>query len=172
MNNAREILEIEEKYKKLLMNKLGADERLSLSCPDFKYPEPLFVYVKSVKTEKSIAVRLDGGDKTVRFWDYVDDDYSDEDGVWGTMTEKGLDGFIKKLYAVMDKAVDIEFYGMDGECDDYYSGVAGFDLTVANAQKAVKKYGKGTDFVFAKFSNFFGDVQYVFDKTFRQVIKK
>ena len=42
---------------------------------------PVFVYVKAVKTEKSIAVRIDGGDRTMRFWDYVDDDYSDEDGV-------------------------------------------------------------------------------------------
>lgn len=169
MNNASEILETEEKYKKILISKLGTDERLSLSCPDFKYPEPVFLYVKSKKTDKTIAVRLDGGDKTVRFWDYVDDDYSDEDGVWGNMTDKGIDSFVKKLYTVMEKAIDIEYFGLDGECDDYYSGVAGFELTAENALKAVKKYGKEIDFVFAKVSDFFGEKQYVFDRTFRQI---
>ena len=153
------------------MNKLSGDDRLSLSCPDFRYPEPLFVYVKSVKTEKTIAVRLDGGDKTVRFWDYVDDDYSEEDGVWEKLTEKGLENFIKKLYIVMDKAIDIEYYGLDGECEDYFSGVAKWELTAENAMKAIRKYGKEINFVFAKFSNFFGDVEYVFDKHYRQVKK-
>ena len=104
MHNISEILEAEEKYKKLLIAGLSEDERLSISCPDFKYPEPVFVYVKSVKTDKTIAVRLDGGDRTMRFWDYVDDDYSEEDGVWDRMGEKGLENFIKKLYTVMDHA--------------------------------------------------------------------
>lgn len=169
MNNASEILEIEEKYKKVLINKLGADDRLSLSCPDFKYPEPVFLYVKSKKTDKTIAVRIDGGDNTVRFWDYVDDDYSEEDGVWGYMTEKGIDAFIKKLYTVMDKAVDVEFFSADGECDDYYSGVIGVELTAETALKAVKKFGKETDFAFAKISDFFGEKQYVFDRSFKLI---
>ena len=169
MKDISEILETEEKYKKIIMNKLSADERLSLSCPDFKYPEPLFVYVKSVKTDKTIALRIDGGDKTVRFWDYVDDDYSDEDGVWGNLTEKGLETFIKKLYAVMDKAVDIEYFNIDGECEDYYSGVANFELTAENARKAVKKCADGIEFVFAKLGDFFGENEFVFDKAFGQI---
>ena len=171
MNNLKEILEIEEKYKKLLIDKLKGDKRLSLSSPDFKYPEPAFVYIKSVKTDKSIAVRLDGEDNTMRFWDYVDDDYSEEDGVWAKMTEKGLDEFAKKLYIVMNKAVDIEYFGIDGECEDYYSGIANFEQTPENAQKVVKKHGKDVDFVFAKYCNFFGDTEYVFDKSFK-LIKK
>ena len=171
MSDVREILEIEEKYKNLLMDKLKGDERLSVLSPDFKYPEPVFVYVKSAKTEKSIAVRLDGVDKTMRFWDYVDDDYSEEDGVWDKMSDKGLEGFVKKLYKVMEHAVDIEYFGLDGECDDYYSGIANFEQTEENARKAVRKYGKESDFVFAKFSNFYGDVQYVFDRSFK-LIKK
>ena len=115
MKNVAEILETEEKYKKLLVAKLAGDDRITLSCPEFKYPEPAFVYIKSVKTDKSIAVRLDGVDKTMRFWDYVDDDYSDEDGVWAKMNEKGLDVFASKLYTVMEKAFDIEFYNLDGD---------------------------------------------------------
>ena len=169
MENVSEILELEEKYKKLLMQKLEGDERLSLSCPGFRYPEPVYVYIKCVKTEKSIAVRLDGGDKTMRFWDYVDDDYSDEDGVWGKMTEKGLDAFVKKLYIVMDKAVDIEYYDSEGECADYYSGVINLELTAENAQRAVRKFGKNIQFALAKCSNFFGDVQYVFDRSLRLI---
>lgn len=169
MDEVREILDIEEKYKKLLMCKLGEDDRLSLSCPDFKYPEPVYLYVKSKKTDKTIAVRIDGGDKTVRFWDYVDDDYSDEDGVWGYMTEKGIDGFIKKLYVVMNKAIDIDFYDAEGESSDYYSGVIGVELTAETALKAARKYGKEIDFVFVKVSDFFGEKQFVFDRTFRLI---
>lgn len=163
---------MEEQYKTLLMEKLSPDKRLAVSCPDFKYPAPLFVYVKSVATEKTIAVRLDGVDKTMRFWDYVDDDYSEEDGVWCEMTEEGLDKFVKKLYKVMNKAFDIEFFDENGECEDYLSGIAGFDFTAESATKAVKKAGKEVEFVIAKFSNFFGDIQFAFDKGFRQVILK
>lgn len=170
MKDAKEILEIEEKYKKLFMGKLEGDKRLSLSCPDFRYPEPVFVYVKSVKTEKIIAVRLDGGDKTMRFWDYIDDDdYSSEDGVWDRMSEKGLDSFIKKLYGVMDKAIDIEFYDIDGECEEYFSGIADYPLTAENAVKQIKRLAKEVDFVFAKFSNYFGDVQYVVNSQYKIV---
>lgn len=165
----QEISRLEEQYKTLLMQRLTPDGRLAVSCPDFRYPAPLFVYVKSVKTEKTIAVRLDGVDKTMRFWDYVDDDYSEEDGVWSEMSEEGLDKFVRKLYKVMDKAFDIEFFDADGECEDYLSGVAGFDFTAENACKAVKKAGKGVDFVIAKFSSFFGDTEYAFDKAFRQI---
>jgi len=168
----QEIREIEDKYKNLLIGRLSADTRLSVTCPDFKYPAPLFVYVKSVRTEKTIAVRLDGVDKTMRFWDYVDDDYSEEDGVWAEMTEEGLEKFIKKLYTVMNKAFDIEFFSADGECDDYLSGIAGFEFTAENACKAVKKAGRQVEFVIAKFSDFFGEVQYAFDKGFRQVTLK
>lgn len=169
MKDTAEILELEEKYKKLLTDKLGGDARLSVTCPDFKYPEPVYVYIKSVKTEKSIAVRLDGGDRTMRFWDYVDDDYSEEDGVWSEMSENGLAEFVKKLYGVMEKAIDIEFFSSDGECEDYCSGVAAFQLTAENALKAVKKSGKNVKFAFAKFSDFFGNMQYVFDNNFRQI---
>lgn len=172
MDNVSEILEVEEKYKKLLMTKLGADGRLALSCPDFKYPEPLFVYVKSVKTDKSIAVRLDGGDKTMRFWDYVDDDYSEEDGVWDKMSERGLESFIGKLYTVMDHAFDIEFFDKDGECCDFYSGVFNLEPTAENARKAVKKYGKDIDYVFAGFISFFGDAHYVFNRNLELVKAK
>lgn len=171
MKDASEILELEEKYKKALMNKLSGDERYTLSSPDFKYPEPLFVYIKSAKADKTIAVRLDGGDGTMHCWDYIDDDYSDENGVWGKMTEGGLESFVKKLTSIMDKAIDIEFFALDGECEDYYSGVANFPFTAENARLAVKKTGKDVDFAFAKFSNFYGDVQFVFDKNFRQVVK-
>ena len=169
MKDTVEISELEESYKKLLMDRLKGDERISVTCPDFKYPEPVFVYIKSVKTDKSIAVRLDGGDKTMRFWDYVDDDYSEEDGVWSPMTEKGLDEFVKKLYEVMGKAIDIEFYGLDNECEDYCSGVAAFELNEVNALKAVKKSGKNIKFAYAKFSDFFGGIQYIFDYNFRQI---
>lgn len=164
MHNISEILEAEEKYKKLLIAGLSEDERLSLSCPDFKYPEPVFVYVKSVKTDKTIAVRLDGGDRTMRFWDYVDDDYSEEDGVWDRMGEKGLENFIKKLYTVMDHAFDIEFFDGNGDCIDFYSGVFNLEPSVENAKKAVKKYGKDIDYVFAGFISFFGEAHYVFDR--------
>lgn len=149
------------------MEKLRGDGRISLSCPDFEYPAPLFVYIKSVKTEKSIAVRLDGGDGTMRFWDYVDDDYSEEDGVWDEMTEEGLKRFIDKLKGVMEHAVDVEFYGADGECDDYFSGVAKADLTAENAAKTVKKLGKNKDFAIARVSNFYGDTQFAFDRAYR-----
>ena len=169
MKNVAEILETEEKYKKLLVAKLAGDDRITLSCPEFKYPEPAFVYIKSVKTDKSIAVRLDGVDKTMRFWDYVDDDYSDEDGVWAKMNEKGLDVFASKLYTVMEKAFDIEFYNLDGDCDDHYSGVAGFEVNEENARRAVKKCGKDVDFARAVFSDFYGEVEFVFDKKLNRI---
>ena len=98
MKDTATITGFEEKYKKLLLIKLGADKRLAVNSPSSKYPEPAFVYVKSVKTEKVIAIRLDGEDKTMRFWDYIDDDdYSSEDGVWDKMTDKGLENFINKF---------------------------------------------------------------------------
>lgn len=165
----RDIIDLEENYKKMLMSKLSGNKKISLSCPDFKYPEPVFVYVKSIKTEKSIAVRLDGGDKTVRFWDYVDDDYSEEDGVWDEMSAEGLDRFIKKLNRVMENAVDIEFYGADGECDDYFSGVAKAELTAENASKTLKKLAKNKNFVLVKVSDFYGDKQYAFDRNLKQI---
>ncbi len=168
----KDIIDLEEKYKKLLTDKLKKDTRLSVTCPEFRYPEPVFVYIKSVKTEKTIAVRLDGGDKTIRFWDYVDDDYSEVDGVWDVMSESGLAKFVKKLYAVMDKAVDIEYFAADGECEEYFSGTVDYELTPENAQETVKKHAAGADFVFAKFSNFYGDIQYVFDRTFKRVMRK
>ncbi|MDE6597392.1 MAG: hypothetical protein K2K60_01975 [Clostridia bacterium] len=165
----KDIIDLEEKYKKLLTDKLKGDKRLSVTCPEFKYPEPVYVYIKSVKTEKTIAVRLDGGDKTLRFWDYVDDDYSEVDGVWDEMTEAGLEKFVKKLYKVMDNAVDIEYFSADGECEDYFSAAVAFPLTAENAQKAVKKFGAGVKFIYAKFSNFYGDIQFVFDRTLKQI---
>ena len=116
-----------------------------------------------------LAVRLDGVDKTMRFWDYVDDDYSDEDGVWAKMNEKGLDVFASKLYTVMEKAFDIEFYNIDGDCDDYYSGVAGFEVNEENARRAVKKCGKDVDFALAVFSDFYGEVEFVFDKKLNRI---
>lgn len=164
-----DIAERESRFKTLLMRKLSPDKRLSVTCPDFKYPAPLFVYVKSVKTEKTIAVRLDGVDKTVRFWDYVDDDYSEEDGVWDRMSDDGLDRFVKKLYGVMEKAVDVEYYAADGECEDYWSGVESGEINAANAQKTVKKHGKGIDFIIAKYSDFFGGKQFVFNKAFAEI---
>lgn len=172
MKDVREIEELEESYKKLLADRLSADKRIAVSCPDFKYPAPTFVYIKSAATDKTIAVRLDGVDKTMRFWDYVDDDYSEEDGVWAEMSEEGLDRFIKKLYTVMNKAFDIEFFNAEGECDDYLSGIAGFEFNAENAQKAVKKAGKNIDFSVAKFGDFFGDKTYAFDKSFRQITLK
>lgn len=173
MKDAMEITQLEDKYKKLLIAKLRGDKRLVLTSPNSTYPEPAFVYIKSLKTEKIIAVRFDGGDKSMRFWDYVDDDdYSSEDGVWDKMTENGLEGFIKKFYEVADKAVDIEYFALDGECEDYFAGVADYDLNEQNAQKAVKKYGRDTEFAFAKFSNFYGDVQFVFDRNFKRVVKR
>ncbi len=172
MRNVKKIRETEEKYKKLITDKLKGDKRLSLSCPDFRYPEPVFVYVKSVKNEKTIAIRLDGEDETMRFWDYADDDYSDEDGIWDKMSEDGLESFLKKLYDVMNNAFDIEFYGLDGGCGDYYSGVANCEQTALFAQEGVKKYGKNVDFAFAKYSSFFGEAEYVFDKNFKRIIRK
>ncbi len=35
MKNVAEILETEEKYKKLLVAKLAGDDRITLSCPEF-----------------------------------------------------------------------------------------------------------------------------------------
>ncbi len=171
MNNIEKIRKVEKKYEKMLYAKLKGDSRLSLSCPDFKYPEPIYFYVKSVKTEKSLAVRIDGEDNTIRFWDYVDDGYEGEDGVWAKMTETGFERFIKKLYAVMDSAVDIEFYGEDGITDDYYAGVIDGELDEEVAKKLLKKHGAGVDFIFAKISDFYGEKQFVFDKRLNSVGK-
>ena len=159
----------EKKYKEQLLAKLKGDKRLSLSCPDFKYPEPLYFYVKSVKTEKSIAIRIDGGDDTLRFWDYVDDTYENEDGVWAKMTGDGFESFIKKLYEVMDNAVDIEFYDADGITDEYYAGVVEGGLDEEKAKALLKKYGKGVKFLFAKISDFYGEKQFVFDRQLKAI---
>lgn len=172
MSDIKEIIAIEEKFKALLIKNLKDDKRLFVTSPEAKYPEPVYVYVKCKKTDKSIAVRLDGVDATMRFWDYVDDDYSNEDGVWSRMNQKGLEEFLKKLYIVMNKAIDIEYYDLDGECEDYYSGVATYEMTPQNAQKVVKKHSKGVEFTLAKYVNFFGDIEYVFDKRFNHIIKK
>ena len=164
MQNIENIRETEKKYKKLLNDRLKGDGRLSLSCPDFKYPEPLYFYVKSVKTEKTIAVRIDGGDETLRFWDYIDDGYEGEDGVWAEMTDDGFETFIGKLYSVMDRAVDIEFFGANGITDDYYAGVTEEGLDENTARALLKKHGNGVKFIFAKISDFYGGKQFVFDK--------
>ena len=148
----------------MLFDKLKGDKRLSLSCPDFKYPEPLYFYIKSVRTEKTIAIRIDGEDDTLRFWDYVDDSYENEDGVWGKMTEKGFEGFIKKLYTVMDNAVDIEFFDGNGITDDYFAGIVEGGLDDIKAKALLKKHGKGIKFLFAKISDFYGNRQFVYDR--------
>lgn len=147
----------------MLFDKLKGDKRLSLSCPDFKYPEPVYFYVNSVKTEKSIAISIDGEDDILRFWDYVDDTYKGEDGVSGNMTD-GFDKFIEKLYAVMDHAVDVEFFDAKGITDDYFAGVIKPELDENVAVALLKKYGNGVKFVFAKISNFYGDRQFVIDR--------
>ena len=164
MKSKESIREAENKYRQKLFDALKDDKRLSLSCPDFKYPEPLYFYVKSVKTEKSIAIRIDGEDDTLRFWDYVDDSYENEDGVWGKMTDGGFEKFIDKMYAVMDHAVDIEFYDANGITDEYFAGVIKGWLDENTAVVLLKKYGKGVPFVFAKISNFYGDKQFVIDR--------
>ena len=164
MNSIEIIREHEKKYKQQLFDRLSDDKRLSLSCPDFKYPEPLYFYIKSVKTEKTIAVRIDGGDDTLRFWDYVDDSYEDEDGVWAKMGDGGFESFIKKLYSVMDSAVDIEFYDAKGITDDYFAGVTKGGLDETKAKALLKKHGAGIKFVFAKITDFYGDKQFVFDR--------
>lgn len=164
MKSIETIRENEKKYKQQLFERLKGDKRLSLSCPDFKYPEPLYFYIKSVKTEKTIAVRIDGGDDTLRFWDYVDDSYEDEDGVWSKMTDDGFESFIQKLYSVMDNAVDIEFYDAKGITDDYFAGVADGGLDGNRAKELLKKHGAGVKFIFAKISDFYGDKQFVFDR--------
>lgn len=148
----------------MLFERLKGDKRISLSCPDFKYPEPLYFYIKSEKTEKSIAIRIDGEDETLRFWDYVDDEYENEDGVWEKMNKGGFDRFIDKLYLVMDNAVDVEFFDSNGVTDDYYAGVIKGGLDAEKAKALLKKHGKGVKFLFAKVSNFYGDTQFVFDR--------
>ena len=169
MKSIEKIRENEKKYKQLLTERLKADKRLSISCPDFKYPEPLYFYIKSVNTEKTIAVRIDGGDDTLRFWDYVDDRYEDEDGVWAKMTGDGFESFIKKLYAVMDNAVDIEFFDANGITDDYFAGVVKGGLDAEKAKALLKKHGAGVNFIFAKISNFYGDKQFVFDRQLKPI---
>lgn len=169
MRSIDEIRDDERRYAKFLNERLKSDKRLTLSCPEFQYPEPLYFYVKSVKTAKTLAVRIDGEDRTMRFWDYVDDGYENEDGVWARMNDKGFEEFIVKLYAVMDRAVDIEFYGADGITDDYYAGVTEEPLDGAMAQKLLKDNSDGIEFVFAKVSNFYGDLQYVFDGSFKEI---
>ncbi len=172
MKNVEKIREAEKHYKRLLLERLKGDARLSLSCPDFRYPEPLYFYVKSVATEKTIAVRIDGGDSTMRFWDYVDDGYEGEDGVWSEMTAAGFEEFIVKLYGVMDRAVDIEFYNADGITDDYYAGVTDGELTESVARGLLKEHGAGLDFIFAKVSDFYGGKQFVFDKRLNPIKRK
>ena len=164
MKSIETIRQNEKKYKQLLSERLKGDKRLSVSCPDFKYPEPLYFYIKSVKTEKTIAVHIDGEDNTLRFWDYVDDSYENEDGVWAKITDDGIENFIKKLYSVMDNAVDIEFYDKNGVTDDYYAGVAEGGLDEVKAKALLKKQGADVAFIFAKVSNFYGDKQFVFDR--------
>lgn len=171
MKSIEKIRETEKRYKKLLNDALRGDKRLSLSCPDFNYPEPLYFYVKSVKTEKTIAIRIDGVDNTLRFWDYVDDGYEGEDGVWSKMTDDGFEEFIKKLYGVMDRAVDLEFYDEGGITDDYYAGVTDAGLDESVAAELLKKHCAGIKFVFAKVSNFYGDKQFVFDRRLQRVRK-
>ena len=169
MKSKENIRETEAKYKQQLFDRLKGDKRLSLSCPDFKYPEPLYFYIKSVKTEKSIAVRIDGGDDTLRFWDYVDDSYEDEDGVWENVADGGVERFIVKLYSVMDNAVDIEFYDTNGITDEYFAGVTEGGLDEEKAKALLKKHGAGVKFVFAKISNFYGDKQFVFDRQLKAI---
>ena len=160
---------MEKKYKQLLFDRLKGDRRLSLSCPDFKYPEPLYFYIKSVKTERTIAVRIDGGDETLRFWDYVDDSYEDEEGVWSKMTDKGFESFITKLYTVMDCAVDIEFFDANGITDDYFAGVTKGGLDENTAKALLRKHGAGVKFLFAKISDFYGDKNFVYDRQLNPV---
>ena len=163
MLDADIIQQNEQLYKRLLADSLRQDKRVSVSFLDARYPEPLYLYVKSVDTEKTIAVRIDGEDKTMRFWDYVDDAYENEDGVWDQMTEKGLENFVKKLKKVMDCALDIEFFNKKGITDDYYAGVYDGELTEEIARKILIKHGKDVKFIYAKVTNFFGDKSYVFD---------
>lgn len=164
-----DIERVELEYKEKLSEKLRADERLEISAPSACYPEPFYVYVKCKKTGKTIAVRLDGEDRTMRFWDYADDDYSDEDGIWDEMTDEGIERFTGKLYSVMEHAADIEFYNAAGECDDFVSGIFKGEITPTGAARAVKKAASGRKFAFVAFADFFGGKKYLFDKSFREV---
>ena len=169
MKSIENIRESEKQYKQKLFDRLKGDKRLSLSCPEFKYPEPLYFYIKSVKTEKTIAVHIDGADETLRFWDYVDDGYENEDGVWGKAEGDGFESFIDKLYTVMDSAVDIEFYGAKGITDDYFAGVVKGGIDENKAKALLKKHGADVKFLFAKISNFYGDKQFVFDRQLNSI---
>lgn len=164
MKSVEEIREKENKFRQLLFDRLKGDSRVELSCPDFKYPEPMYFYIKSVKTEKTIAVRIDGEDETIRFWDYVDDSYEDEDGIWAKMTDDGFNTFISKLYKVMECAVDIDFFDAKGITDDYFAGVVKGGLDEVKAKALLKKHGAGVKFVFAKISDFYGNRQYIYDR--------
>ena len=72
MLDADIIQQNEQLYKRLLADSLRQDKRVSVSFLDARYPEPLYLYVKSVDTEKTISLRFHGDDNTIRFWDYVD----------------------------------------------------------------------------------------------------
>ena len=148
----------------MLFERLKGDKRLALSCPDFKYPEPVYFHIKSVKTEKSIAISIDGEYDMLRFWDYVDDGYENEDGVCEKVTDGGFESFINKLYTVMDCAVDIEFYDSNGITDDYFAGVVKGGLDGNKARALLKKHGAGVKFLYAKIVDFYGDRQFVFDR--------
>ena len=164
MKNVEAIREKENKFRQMLFDRLKGDGRIELSCPDFKYPEPVYFYIKSVKTEKTIAINIDGEEGMLRFWDYVDDGYEGEDGVSGTMTDDGFKTFIAKLYKVMECAVDIDFFDAKGITDDYFAGVVKGGLDEAKAKALLKKHGAGVKFVFAKISDFYGDKQYIYDR--------
>ena len=169
MKDLQKIRENENKYKQMLFERLKGDRRLAVSCPDFKYPEPVYFHIKSIRTEKTIAISIDGEEEILRFWDYVDDGYEGEDGVWTKMQGNGFDTFINKLYTVMDCAVDIEFFASNGITDDYFAGVVKGGLDESKAKALLKKHGAGVKFLYAKISNFYGDRQYVYDRSLNAV---
>ena len=169
MKSVESIREAEKKYANQLFERLKGDSRISLSCPEFKYPEPVYFYIRSVKTEKTIAVQIDGEEDILRFWDYVDDSYENEDGVCSSMLNGGFEKFIKKLYIVMDNAVDIEFFDSKGITDDYFAGVTKGGLDAVKAKVLLKKHGAGVKFLFAKISDFYGNVQFVFDSQLKPI---
>lgn len=169
MKSVESIREAEKKYVAQLFERLKGDNRLSLSCPEFKYPEPVYFYIKSVKTEKTIAVQIDGEEDILRFWDYVDDGYENVDGVGTSMLKGGFDKFINKLYIVMDYAVDIEFFDSKGITDEYFAGVIKGGLDEAKAKALLKKHGAGIKFLFAKISDFYGNIQFVYDNQLKPI---
>lgn len=123
----------EERYRRLLAEKLKDDDRLEVCLP--YGVRKIFVDIVCRATGSCVSVRFMDGE--MRFWDFVDDGRNDGFGV--SMDGRGLETLTEKLYEVFSCGFRMTPYLCGERSKNYFEGLFPPDATddriVAEIQK-------------------------------------